>query len=80
MSVFANGTEWDNWSANWCSSCIHDAKGDCPIILQMFMGEEPKQILKGRDYTTTICTKWSDTVDSGPKPVEQVPGQLRMEF
>lgn len=87
MSAFANGTEWDNWSANWCGTCIHDrlGKGDenteCPLILDMMMGETPKQIIrKGWDYSKTICTSWSDRVDSGPKPVEKIPGQLEMEF
>lgn len=89
MSVFSNGTEWDNWSANWCGTCIHDRLGkgskdtECPLILEMFMGDEPKQIIKnpGHDYTTTICTSWSDKVDLPvDKPVEKVPGQLEMEF
>lgn len=85
LSVFANGAEWDNWSANWCGTCIHDSmsgktENDCPLILDMFMGEHPKQILKGRDYTTTVCTKWADEVHSSTKPVEIIPGQLEMEF
>lgn len=86
MSVFANGYEWDNWSANWCGTCIHDrlGKGDanteCHLILEMIMDEEPKQILKGKDYTTTVCTKWADKVDFFKTPVKNVPGQLEMEF
>lgn len=86
MSLFSNSTMWDMWSANWCGTCIHDrlGKGDenteCPLILEMYMGEVPKQILRGSDFTKTICTSWSDTVDSGPKPVPVMPGQLRMEF
>lgn len=88
MSVFANGYEWENWSANWCRKCIHDTADfdqpdeGCPIILQMMLGETPREIIRkpGSDYTKTICTKWSDTVDCGPKPVRKVPGQLELEI
>lgn len=84
--LFSNSTMWDSWSSNWCGTCIHDrmGKGDenteCPLILDMMMGEEPKQILKGKDYTTTVCTKWADKVDFFKNPVENVPGQYEMEF
>jgi len=39
-SAFANGTEWECWSANWCDKCTRDAPFrngiaavGCPLIL-----------------------------------------------
>ena len=30
-AAFANGTEWDAWSAYWCMECRHEPA--CPILL-----------------------------------------------
>jgi hypothetical protein len=29
---FANGTEWDAWSANWCRRCDHERGAFCPVL------------------------------------------------
>lgn len=35
-SAFANGTEWDAWSAHWCDApCVHEAT--CPLLAAVFL-------------------------------------------
>jgi len=33
MAYFANGTEGELYEDEYCSRCIHDENGDCPILL-----------------------------------------------
>jgi hypothetical protein len=30
VTAFSNGFEFDCWSSNWCSMCIHDDQGLAP--------------------------------------------------
>jgi hypothetical protein len=66
MSLFSNGSEWENWSANWCGRCIRDrlsgqTEDECPLILDVMLGETPEEFYKNsaRDYTSVLCTRFS---------------------
>lgn len=41
MTAFSNGFEWDCWSSAWCHKCKNDINEDCPIVLDVFINNEP---------------------------------------
>lgn len=83
--VFSNATEWDIWSANWCQRCIMDKDEDCPIVLELFLGNHPPQITKNGPGLSDIHCQ-SFVVDLGETPEDtteeatSVSGQYEMEF
>lgn len=51
---FSNGTEGDEWIANWCDRCLVDAPyrngispTGCPLILTALLGQTPAEWLDG---------------------------------
>lgn len=66
--AFCNGTEGEEWTAQYCDHCLRDApfrnmgKGSgCPILLVTLMSRTPAEFLEGpRDEhgTYSMANKW----------------------
>lgn len=58
--AFANGTEWDCWSASWCNRCAHE--DTCPLLDQVLIHNEvPEQWVPdepGSLWKPYICTEF----------------------
>lgn len=54
VPAFSNGTEGEEWMANWCHRCLRDAPfrngispTGCPIILVTMLSRTPAEFLDG---------------------------------
>lgn len=57
--MFSNSTEWEIWNYHWCRTCKNDVNEDCPIILNLFLGEKDEHIVRtGPDLSDIICTSY----------------------
>lgn len=60
-SAFANGSEWDAWSASWCQRCQH--YDTCPIIfVAMFQESTPAEWVDdqpGTLFRPYTCTEFT---------------------
>lgn len=54
--AFSNGSEWLDWQARWCSTCIHDVNEDCPVVADMLCHVERPELR--REHLTIICIDW----------------------
>jgi hypothetical protein len=89
--AFANGTEWDLWSANWCQTCLVDApyrngisQWGCKLIdAPLATGEIPDEwVTVDRPDGPYTCTSYKPmgwrkpTAEPAPEPIPD--GQLTL--
>ena len=58
----ANGSEGDAWQQAWCNSCEQDADEDCPILLNLLIGEHDPHVRCGPMWspaTAGYCMAWT---------------------
>lgn len=84
--MFSNSTLGEMWMAKWCHNCLKDKDGDCPILLDIYLDIPNPALIPGDDQLDLVCTEFVPLdyefyrVVDLPEPVEQIPGQLEMEF
>ena len=86
--AFSSGTDGDEWMANWCDRCIHDApmragryENGCPLALLAVIGMTPSEWLRQpADAPDRYqCVEFRPEDDPGPgyepPPDPPLPGQ-----
>lgn len=81
--MFSNSTLGDMWMSHWCHRCLNDENQDCPILLNIYLGQnDPHLVNKGEDQLDLECTNFVPLAAKGEEPVvdlvQHVPGQLEL--
>ena len=81
--MFSNSTLGDMWRSKWCDRCLNDENSDCPILLNLLLGNnDPHLVNPGNDQLDLVCTNFVPESAKGPERVvdlvEHVPGQLEL--